>query len=125
MSIQNPFRVGITRDFLDNAGTLAYGDIGLDVLKSNPRVVAEFLPDYGASLPASVGRDFDALLVLAPRVTAETVSTADRLTVSHGLVSAMTVSTSRHARMPTSFSRSLRTACGVPWPHLPSPYCWV
>ncbi len=81
MSIQNPFRVGITRDFLDNAGTLAYGDIGLDVLKSNPRVVAEFLPDYGASLPASVGRDFDALLVLAPRVTAETVSTADRLTV--------------------------------------------
>lgn len=75
------FRVGVTRDFLDNSGSLAYGDIGIDLLKAHPQVHADFLPDHHDSLPDSVGRDFDALLVLAPRVTAETLSRSDRLTV--------------------------------------------
>ncbi|MGH7139345.1 MAG: NAD(P)-dependent oxidoreductase, partial [Pirellulales bacterium] len=41
----------------------------------------ESLPDFGQELPPSVAQDFDALLVLAPRVTATTLSASDRLTI--------------------------------------------
>lgn len=81
MTRQDQFRVGVTRDFLDSRGSLAYGDIGLDLLRSHPRITADFLTDQYDSLPANVGRDFDALLVLAPRITADTLSCSDRLTV--------------------------------------------
>ncbi len=80
MSIQNPFRVGITRDFLDNAGTLAYGDIGLDVLKSNPRVVAEFLRTtvlHCQPVSDVISTRCWCLLLASPQ---KTVSTANRLT---------------------------------------------
>jgi phosphoglycerate dehydrogenase-like enzyme len=81
MNVTSPFRIGVTRDFLNADGALVFGDIGLSILESVPGMVVEFLPDYGGELPASVGRDFDALLVLAPRVTANTLSACDRLTV--------------------------------------------
>ena len=67
------FRVGITHYFLSPDGSLALGDIGLDVLKQNERIQAEFLPDYGAELPISVANEFDGLLVLAPRISAGTL----------------------------------------------------
>ena len=73
------FRVGITRDFLRVDGALGFGDIGLATLAENPRIAYEFLPDYGSELPAEVGEAFDALLVLAPRVTARTVESCSRL----------------------------------------------
>jgi D-3-phosphoglycerate dehydrogenase len=73
------FRVGITRDFLNPDGTLGFGDIGLDVLSANPNIVTEFMPDYGSELPASVAEEFDALLVLAPRVSAATLDGCRRL----------------------------------------------
>jgi D-3-phosphoglycerate dehydrogenase len=75
------FRVGITHDFLKPDGTLGFGDIGLDLLSQNPRIQREFLPDYGPLLPAAVANDFDALLVLGPRVSEETLASCDRLTV--------------------------------------------
>ena len=75
------FRVGLTRDFLNADGEPVFGDIGLDVLESRSDVTVEFLPDYGDELPSSVGREFDALLVLAPRVTAETLSDCSRLAI--------------------------------------------
>lgn len=58
-----------------------FGDIGLSLLESLPDVSVEFLPDCGDSLPTSVGCEFDALLVLAPRVTAQTLSKCDRLAI--------------------------------------------
>jgi len=75
------FRVGITRDFLKPDGSLGFGDIGLEVLDEDARISREFLPDYGAELPATVANEFDALLVLAPRVTATTLNGAERLAV--------------------------------------------
>ncbi|MBJ44815.1 MAG: dehydrogenase [Planctomycetaceae bacterium] len=75
------FRVGLTRDFLNADGKLAYGDIGIGALESRQDVSVEFLPDYGDELPGHVGRDFDALLVLAPRVTAVTLSDCNRLAI--------------------------------------------
>ncbi|MBS0262893.1 MAG: dehydrogenase [Planctomycetes bacterium] len=75
------FRVGLTRDFLNAAGEIVFGDIGLSALQSLPGVSVEFLPDYGSELPACVGHEFDALLVLSPHVTPTTVSPASRLTI--------------------------------------------
>lgn len=74
-------RLGITRDFLNTDGRLGFGDIGLDVLGKDSRIQSEFLPDFGSELPASVADDFDALLVLAPRVTAATLDGGRRLAV--------------------------------------------
>lgn len=76
-----PFRVGLTRDFLNAEGELGFGDIGLDVLSSDPRIHTEFLPDFGSELPLEVGQQFDALLVLAPKITAKTLSAASRLSI--------------------------------------------
>lgn len=75
------FRLGITHDFLKPDGTLGFGDIGLDSLSQNPRIQREFLPNYGSVLPATVANDFDALLVLAPRVAEETLAGGDRLAI--------------------------------------------
>src|SRR5688500_5945133 len=75
------FRVGITHDFLGADGKLAFGDIGLDSLQAQPRLEVEFLRDHGHELPTEVARDFDALLVLAPRLTANTLAGGARLTI--------------------------------------------
>ena len=77
--MRDSFRVGLTLDFLKPDGTLGFGDIGLDLLARNPRVQYEFLPDFGSELPSDVARQFDALLVLAPRITAATVDGCERL----------------------------------------------
>jgi phosphoglycerate dehydrogenase-like enzyme len=77
--VPQPFRVGITRDFLKADGTVGFGDIGLDLLDKDPRIQREFLPNYGSELPVEVANQFDALLVLAPRVTAATLDGSQRL----------------------------------------------
>lgn len=81
MAAEFSFRVGLTRDFLNGRGELVFGDIGLRTLESEREVSVEFLPDCGDELPANVGREFDALLVLAPRVTAKSLSDCTRLTI--------------------------------------------
>lgn len=73
-----PFRVGITRDFLSSDGTLGYGDIGLALL-DQPQVEREFLIGSDAEIPPDVADQYDALLVLAPRVTERTVAGCRRL----------------------------------------------
>jgi D-3-phosphoglycerate dehydrogenase len=75
------FHVGLTRDFLMTDGTLAFGDIGLDLLDRTPGVKHEFLAENTRELTAAQVRDYDAILVLAPRVSAATLTGADRLTV--------------------------------------------
>ncbi|MCA9181633.1 MAG: hypothetical protein KDA51_09270, partial [Planctomycetales bacterium] len=40
-----PFRVGLTRDFLNPDGSLGFGDIGLDWLDGTDGVEWEFLPN--------------------------------------------------------------------------------
>ncbi|HZQ98361.1 MAG TPA: hydroxyacid dehydrogenase [Chloroflexota bacterium] len=74
-----PFRVGLTRDFLKPDGTMGFGDIGLDALDRAPGVEWEFLAENTPELRADQVRGYDALMVLAPRVTAATLAGADRL----------------------------------------------
>jgi len=76
-----PFRVGITSDFLKPDGTLGFGDIGLDILSGDAQIQVDFLPDYGGELPARVANEYDALLVLAPRVTTTTLEGSQRLAI--------------------------------------------
>jgi len=76
---RQPFRLGITHDFLKPDGTLGFGDIGLDLLEQNARIERTYMPDHGAEVPAAVANQFDALLVLAPRVTAATLDGGTRL----------------------------------------------
>jgi phosphoglycerate dehydrogenase-like enzyme len=80
-SMVEPFRVGLTRDFLKPDGTLGFGDIGLELLDRTPGLEWDFLAEDGRELRADQVRDYDALLVLGPRVTAATLEGAERLTV--------------------------------------------
>lgn len=76
------FRVGITRDFLDDDGRLAFGDvsIGLELLDA-AGLDREFLAERHTELTAEEIADFDALLVLGPRITRSTLEGAGRLAV--------------------------------------------
>jgi D-3-phosphoglycerate dehydrogenase len=76
-----PFRVGVTRDFLSPEGTLEYGDIGLGLLDEAPDVEWEFLKERTGELTAEQVRGYDALLVLSPRVTRQTLEGADQLAI--------------------------------------------
>jgi phosphoglycerate dehydrogenase-like enzyme len=73
------FRLGLTHDFLMPTGEIGFGDIGLGALTAHPDIDWEFLPPTGAELPATVAREFDALIVLSPRVTPRTVQDNERL----------------------------------------------
>jgi D-3-phosphoglycerate dehydrogenase len=75
------FRVGVTRDFLRPDGTIGFGDIGLGLLEEAPGLEWEFLASDARELGAEQVRGYDALLVLAPRVTAATLAGADRLAI--------------------------------------------
>jgi phosphoglycerate dehydrogenase-like enzyme len=69
------FRVGVTRDFLGPDATIGFGDIGLDRL-GEAGIAWDFLPDSDGEVRAEHARDFDGLLVLAPRITDRTVAGA-------------------------------------------------
>jgi D-3-phosphoglycerate dehydrogenase len=79
--MSDPFRVGVTRDFLRPDGTLALGDVGLGSFDGVPGLEWQFLAEDVRELRADQVRGYDALLVLAPRVSAATLQGADRLTV--------------------------------------------
>jgi phosphoglycerate dehydrogenase-like enzyme len=75
------FHVGVTRDFLRPDGSIAFGDIGLPRLDAAAGVACEFLPENVNELTREHAERYDALLVLAPRVTAATLADDCRLTV--------------------------------------------
>jgi len=74
------FRVGLTRDFLKADGTLGFGDIGLDLF-TGTGISWEYLPSLDAEILPDHARDFDGLLVLAPRVSARTLEGTDHLKI--------------------------------------------
>ena len=75
------FRVGVTRDFLKTDGTLGFGDIGLDLLAEAPGVEWEYLAENTTQLRPDQIRGYDALIVLAPQVSAATLEVADELAI--------------------------------------------
>ena len=77
--MSDPFRTGISADFLDERGSLIFPDIGLSLLDGAPNVSYEFLKDYRAEYIPEQLRDFDVVISLKPRVTADSLKGVDRL----------------------------------------------
>ena len=75
------FRVGMTRDFLDSDGNVAVGDVGLELLDQSVGVEWEFLPEDSDELTAEQIQGYDAVIVVARRVTAATLEGAARLAI--------------------------------------------
>ncbi|HEY3083044.1 MAG TPA: NAD(P)-dependent oxidoreductase [Chloroflexota bacterium] len=78
------FRIGLTGDFLDAAGRLAFPDVGLDLLEAPAdsaqarRVEWEFIAEDPSEITPEIAARYDAIVALRPRFTARTVSGADR-----------------------------------------------
>jgi phosphoglycerate dehydrogenase-like enzyme len=73
------FHVGISADFLDDQGALAFPDIGLSLLDGAAGLSYVFLPEYRAEYAPEQLRDYDVLISLKPRVTAQSLNAAERL----------------------------------------------
>ncbi|MDQ2683875.1 MAG: dehydrogenase, partial [Chloroflexota bacterium] len=73
------FRVGYTRDFLNAKGDVGWGDIALGRFEGVPGVEVSFLPVDERIVTPENAANFDALGVLAPRITAELVDNSPRL----------------------------------------------
>ena len=75
------FRIGLTRDFLKPDGSIGFGDIGLKLFEAEPSIEWNFLEENRPVLGPDQIADYDGLLVLASKVTAETLAGADRLSI--------------------------------------------
>ena len=73
------FRVGLTRDFMNERGEMAWGDMGLGLLDDAPGVEWEVMAEDVRELEPRHVEGYDALLVLIPAVPAATVAAAERL----------------------------------------------
>jgi D-3-phosphoglycerate dehydrogenase len=76
---QREFRVGFSRDFLDEQRKLVFPDIGLALLDAAPGLSYEFLAEYRAEYVPEQLRDFDVIVSLKPRVTAASLKGVERL----------------------------------------------
>jgi len=77
--VTEAFRVGLTRDFLRENGTVGWGDIGLEAFDEADGIEWEFMPENGRELTAEQVGSYDALILLSPHMGPATVEGADRL----------------------------------------------
>jgi phosphoglycerate dehydrogenase-like enzyme len=73
------FRIGISADFLDDQRAPVFPDIGLSLLEGIPNLSRSFLPEYRAEYSPEQLRDYDVLISLKPRVTADSLNGVERL----------------------------------------------
>jgi len=77
--VTTTYRIGLTRDFLAPDGTLTYRDMGLSVLEREPALAFDFFPRHEPVVAADQLHDYDAVISLAPRYTADSLRGAQRL----------------------------------------------
>jgi phosphoglycerate dehydrogenase-like enzyme len=75
----NPFRIGFSADFCDRQGQPVFPDIGLSLLEGVPRIAHEFVADYRDEYSAQQLSDYDVLISLKPKVTAQSLAGISRL----------------------------------------------
>jgi phosphoglycerate dehydrogenase-like enzyme len=75
----NQFRVGFSADFCDQQGQPAFPDIGLSLLEGVPRVSHEFVTEYRDEYSPHQLVDYDVLISLKPKVTAQSLLGVSRL----------------------------------------------
>lgn len=74
-----PFRVALTADFYDEAGEAKFADLGLQVFEGYDGVQTTRLGEYRAEITADQLTECAGVIVLSPRVTAETLTACDNL----------------------------------------------
>ena len=79
--INRDFKVGLTGDFVGPDGKVRYGDIRLDLLDDAPGVKWDFLDGDLNEISPSTADQYDALVVLEPRVSQRTFSGDSRLSI--------------------------------------------
>ena len=71
-----PFHVKLTADFFDATGRTKYEDIGLSVLGAAPHLRQAAFNEHRPEIGADQVTGANGVIVLTPRVTAQTVSQA-------------------------------------------------
>jgi phosphoglycerate dehydrogenase-like enzyme len=75
----NQFRVGFSADFCDQQGQPVFPDIGLSLLEGIPRIYHEFVAEYRDEYSPHQLADYDVLISLKPKVTAQSLAGISRL----------------------------------------------
>jgi phosphoglycerate dehydrogenase-like enzyme len=78
-SATHPFRIAFSADFCDEQGRLVFPDIGLSLLDKVPGISHEFLRGYQPEYPPGQLADYDVVISLKPKVTAESLRGVSRL----------------------------------------------
>ena len=76
-----PFRVGVTRDFIRPDGSLGFGGHGVGLLSNTPGVEMVFMPEHPKEFRPQDITGFDAIGMLGGRVTPATLEGNERLTL--------------------------------------------
>ena len=79
MTTSTHFRVGFSADFLRDDGSLAFPDIGLSMLDDVDGLEHEFLREYRPEYVPDQLADYDVVISLKPRVTAQSLESVSRL----------------------------------------------
>jgi phosphoglycerate dehydrogenase-like enzyme len=74
--VKPTFRVALTADFYDDAGELKFADIGLDVFRDQAGIQVSRLSEHRPEIDAVQLVGCQGVIVLTPRVTAETLGDA-------------------------------------------------
>lgn len=75
------FRVGIASGFLNAQGQVAVGDISLGLLDADPFITYEFFTPNQPEVTPDQIRDYDGVIALGERYTAQSFAGVERLTV--------------------------------------------
>jgi phosphoglycerate dehydrogenase-like enzyme len=74
-----PFRIALTADFYDEAGTTRYADFGLDTFEGHDHIVVSRFSEHRAEIARDQLADCHGALVLSPQVTAASLVGCDEL----------------------------------------------
>jgi len=75
----NEFRVGFSADFRAPDGQLAFPDIGLSLLEGIPGLSHDFVREYQAEYSPDQLSQYDVLITLKPKITAQSLVRISRL----------------------------------------------
>ncbi|MEL0330327.1 MAG: dehydrogenase, partial [Deltaproteobacteria bacterium] len=75
------FRIALSSDFLRPDGSLSYPMFDLAPLQNDERIEMEFVTATNGEMSGDVLKDFDALILLAPKFTRSSVVAESRLAV--------------------------------------------
>jgi phosphoglycerate dehydrogenase-like enzyme len=75
----NEFRVGFSADFRDPQGQLAFPDIGLSLLEGISGLSHDFVQEYRAEYAPGQLSQYDVLITLKPKITAQSLVGVSRL----------------------------------------------